>query len=102
MKTKSESSNKPSKRRLPMQLLLIILVLIAVVAALLITGPTDDTVNPLPTSRTPAALSSTLSSPPVNGEHNQTDGVIIGAATITIILLAGTVMVIRPFLKKNS
>jgi len=102
MKTKPESKNKPLKRRLPIQLLLGILVLIAAVAALLITGPTDDTVNPVPATPTPAALSSTLSVPPVTTEHNQTDGVIIGAATVTIILLAGTVMVIRPSLKKNS
>ena len=102
MKTNPESKNKSSKHRIPLQLLLVILVLIAVVAAFLITGPTDDTVNPQPTTRPPAALSSTLSAPPVTAEHNPTDGVIIGTATIMIILLAGTVMVIRPSLKKNS
>jgi len=52
------SSNSPKKKtRLPVEIALVILVLAAVAVAILITGPTDDTVNPVPATATPIPTS---------------------------------------------
>jgi hypothetical protein len=100
------SSNSPKKKtRLPVEIALVILVLAAVAVAILITGPTDDTVNPVPVTATPIPTSFTLSpvvtdSPNLMQSH-QTDGVIIGAATVMAILLIGTGLALAPSLKQK-
>lgn len=104
MKTSPNPSKK--KARYPVQIILVILVLAAVVVAVLITGPTDDTVNPVPPTATPIPTAFALS-PVVTGKPNpmqthQTDGVIIGTATVLIILLVGTALAIAPSLKQKQ
>ena len=103
MKTRSASNSNGKKKQLPIQIILGILVVAAVIVAILVTGPTDDTVNPVPPTATPVPTLSTLSTavptPAVHGQRSQTDGVIIGAASVMFILLAGTAIVIYPSLK---
>ena len=103
MKTRSASNSNGKKRQLPIQIILGILVVAAVIVAILVTGPTDDTVNPVPPTATPvptmSALSTAAPTPLIHGQRSQTDGVIIGVASVMFILLVGTVIVIYPSLK---
>ena len=105
MKTNPQQKPSSKKNRFPFQIFLGILVLIAIVAAILITGPTDDTVNPVPPTATPFPTSFTPS-PMVAGQanpatHSQTDGVILGVMSVMLILFVGTFVAILPSLKKK-
>lgn len=104
MKTSSTSSKK--KIGLPVQIALTILVLVAVAVAIFITGPTDDTVNPVQPTATPIPtnfeLSPVVRETPRLAQVHQTDGVIIGAATVLVILLVGTGLAIAPSLTKKQ
>lgn len=104
MKTSHNSSKK--KIGLPLQIGLVIIVLVAVAVGIIITGPTDDTVNPIPPTITPIPTSFDLA--PVVKENtkpvqvHQTDGVIIAATTVLVILLVGTGLTLVPALKKKQ
>ena len=105
MKTTPQQKPALKKNRFPVQIFLGILVLIAIAAAILITGPTDDTVNPVPptptpvpTSFTPSTLAAGQDPPPT---YRQTDGVILGAMSVMLILFVGTFVAILPSLKKK-
>lgn len=103
MKTNPQQKPASKKNRFPVQIILGILVLLAIAAAILITGPTDDTVNPVPPTPTPVPTSFTPS-PIAAGQSNsttysQTDGVILGAISVMLILFVGTFVAILPSLK---
>ena len=71
MKTNLQQKPASKKNRFPVQIFLGILVLITIAAAILITGPTDDTVNPVPPTATPVPTSFTPS-PMAAGQSNPT------------------------------
>lgn len=105
MKTNPQQKPASKKNLFPVQIFLGILVLIVIAAAILITGPTDDTVNPVPPTPTPVPTSFTPS-PMAAGQTNpatysQTDGVILGAVSVMLILFVGTFVAILPSLKKK-
>jgi len=105
---KMKPQRKPTSRksRFPVQIILGILVVVAVAYAILITGPTDDTVMPVPPTATPIPtefiLQPVVTEAPVFVMSEQTTGVIIGAASVMLIIVAGTVIAIYPSLKKKS
>lgn len=94
---------------LSLRFLLIVLVLAAVVVAIIIGGPTDSTVTPVRPTTTPIPTSFTLSPvvkeniiPP---EHIQTDGVILAAVAVVVVICLGTMMALKnpmPLAEKES
>ncbi len=103
--TKSQGKPLSKKFRFPVQVLLGILVLAAIAYAIMVTGPTDDTVVPVPPAHTPVPTAFPLHPVVASDEElptsNQTDGVIIGAASVMLILVAGTIVALYPSLKKK-
>jgi len=102
---KSQPKPTTRKNRFPVQIFLGILVALAVIYALLVTGPTDDTVVPVPPTPTPIptefALHPVVTEDTAFEPNNQTTGVIIGAVSVMLIILVGTGVAIYPSLKKR-
>lgn len=82
-----------------LRFLLIVLVVAAVVIGIIIGGPTDNTASPIPATATPYPTSFNLTPvvkekiiPP---EHTQTDGVILAAVAVVVVICLGTMVALK-------
>ena len=102
----NSSPTSKLRNRLPVQIALALLVLVGTFYAILITGPTDSTVNPVPVRITPSTSAAQISpldtAVPVPVQTHQTDGVIIAASIILAVVLIGTVLSLVSFRKHKQ
>jgi hypothetical protein len=103
---KNSSPSSKTRNRLPGQIVLALLVLAGTFYAILITGPTDSTVNPVPTKITPSTTgvqnSPADSNAASTAQNHQTDGVIISGIIILAVVLIGTGLSLASFWKQKQ